>query len=295
MSHQLIYFFLFVAGTAFGSFLNVLILRYDSVHDTILKNANGRSMCPHCHKILNWYELIPIISFFIQHGKCRSCGKKLSVQYPIVEFLVGLIFILVFWRLYSVYDTSLFPYLMMVIWSGVLMSLLVMSVIDFRERLIPDGINLFIVLSGFFVILLGYLYPESASLDIGQRSLLGNYALIFHGSTNFPWNHLIGAIFGIILFGGLFLLSKGRGMGMGDVKLAGALGFFIGWPDAFIALISSFIIGAIFSLILIGLKRKTMKDFIPFGPFMAFGVVLIYLFGHELMRSYFDFFGLLNF
>ncbi len=172
---------------------------------------------------------------------------------------------------------------------------MVMSAIDFRERLIPDGVSIFIVLSGFFVILSKYFYPESISIDMGQWSLLGNYALIFPGGTNFPWSHLFGALFGIILFGGLFLLSRGRGMGMGDVKLAGALGFFIGWPDAALALISSFIIGALFSIVLIVLKRKTMKDFIPFGPFMALGVVLIFLFGHELTQSYFNFFGLLNF
>lgn len=291
----LIYFFLFVAGTALGSFLNVLILRYDPVSDTILRNATGRSRCPHCHKILNWYELIPIFSFIMQKGKCRSCGVKLTIQYPLVEFFGGLVLILVFSRFYSIYDTSLLPYLMMLIWSGVIFSLLVMSVIDFREKLIPDGINIFIFFSGFLVIVSEYFYRGSISLEIGQRSLLGNYALIFPGGTNFPWNHLFGALFGIILFGGLFLLSRGRGMGLGDVKLAGALGFFMGWPDAALALISSFIIGALFSLVLIGLKRKTMKDFIPFGPFMALGVILIYLFGNELMRGYFDFFGLLNF
>ncbi len=105
----LIYLFLFIAGTVFGSFLNVLILRYDSVHDTILKNAKGRSRCPHCSKVLNWYELTPIFSFLIQRGKCRSCGVKLTLQYPLVELLGGLVFILVFWRFYSIYDASLFP------------------------------------------------------------------------------------------------------------------------------------------------------------------------------------------
>lgn len=179
--YPLIYLFLFVAGTALGSFLNVLILRYDSIHDTILRNANGRSRCPHCRKILDWYELIPICSFLIQRGKCRSCGVKLTLQYPLIEFLGGLIFILVFWRFYSIYDTSLLPYLMMVIWSGVLFSLLLMSVIDFRERLIPDGVNIFIVLSGFLVIISEYFYRGSISLDTGQQSLLGNYALIFPG------------------------------------------------------------------------------------------------------------------
>lgn len=291
----LIYPFLFVAGTALGSFLNVLILRYDPVSDTILRNATGRSKCPHCHKILNWYELIPIFSFLVQRGKCRSCAAKLTIQYPLVEFLGGLVLILVFSRFYSIHDTSLLPYLMMLIWSGVIFSLLIMSVIDFREKLIPDGINIFIFLSGFLVIIVEYFYRGSIFLEMGQRSLLGNYALIFPGGTNFPWNHFFGALFGIILFGGLFLLSRGRGMGLGDVKLAGALGFFMGWPDAALALVSSFIIGALFSLILIGLKRKTMKDFIPFGPFMALGVILIYLFGHELLRGYFDFFGSLNF
>ena len=291
----LIYFFLFIAGTSFGSFLNVLILRYDSVHDAILKNAMGRSRCPHCRKTLNWYELIPIFSFLIQRGKCRSCGVKLTIQYPLVEFLGGLIFILVFFKFYSIYDISLLPYLMMIIWSGVLFSLLVMSVIDFRERLIPDGVNIFIVISGLLLITAQYFYPASISSEVGGWSLLGNYALIFPGSTNLPWNHLSVALFGLVLFGGLFLLSRGRGIGLGDVKLAGAIGFFMGYPDAALALVSSFIIGALFSLVLIGLRLKTMKDFIPFGPFMALATVLIYLFGHELMRGYFDFFGLLNF
>lgn len=288
-----------MAGTAVGSFLNVVSLRFNPEERGLFKRIYGRSHCPHCGKELKWYELIPLFSFLIQLGKCRSCGHKLTFQYPIVELLSGLIFVFVIYNLLPGHPLWPIPYVAMTLWTLVFLALLLMSVIDFHHRIIPDSINIFIAVLG--VVLLGYKYfsglsagkADSLVQGISGGSFLKSYALMFPLGGSFPINILIGVIFGIAFLGALFVISGGRGMGFGDVKLAAALGLFIGWPDIALALILAFITGAALSLLLIFLKRKTIKDYVPFGPFIALGVVLVFLFGYQILYLYFQFFDLL--
>jgi len=288
----LIYFILFMAGTAVGSFLNVVSLRFNPEEGGLFKRIYGRSHCPHCGRVLKWYELIPLFSFLIQLGKCRSCGYKLTLQYPIVELLGGLIFVSVVYNLLPVHPLSPIPYVEMTLWISVFLALLLMSVIDFHHRIIPDSINVFIAVLG--IILLGYKYfSGSIARDIGGGSFIKSYALMFPFGGSFPVNILIGVIFGVAFLGTLFVISRGRGMGFGDVKLAAALGLFIGWPDIALALALAFITGAAVSLILIFLKRKTIKDYVPFGPFIALGVILVFFYGYQILYLYFHFFNLI--
>jgi len=298
------YLFLFILGTAVGSFLNVVILRYDPDYN-LLKNINGRSHCNKCGKTLSWYELIPLLSYLIQLGRCRSCGVKLSVQYPIVEFLGGAIFTLVPYVLLPIGMPV--QYVTVGLWILVFVSLLILSVIDFRLWLIPDEISIFIAIlgithtflisqEGMFGSLASGLYHSllggSHSQVIG--SFLGTESMILWITHNVWLNALAGSLFGLFLFGALYFGSKGRAMGFGDVKLSAAAGLLLGFPDMILATMLAFIIGAIWGVILIILhKKKGVKDAIPFGPFIAIGVTLTFFFGYDIVSGYFKFFSLL--
>lgn len=282
---------LFLLGSAAGSFINVLSLRYKEGNKIFSRDIFfGRSLCPHCGKILSWYELIPFISFIIQRGHCRSCGFSLSWQYPIVEFLGGLILTALPLRFYEYFGISrlamvnqplIWYYLILVVWILAAYGLLLMSAIDFRLGVIPDQINLFLVLLG------GVLISGDS-----QFSFFRKYSILFGFQNNALLNHLLAAGLGLSFFGLVILLSRGRGMGVGDLKLAGALGLLMGWPDAIFAFLFSFLIGAIWSLGLIIAKKKSLKSAVPFGPFMAIGVLVAIFFGEKILDGYFS---LINF
>lgn len=285
----LVYGILFVMGLAVGSFLNVVSLRF-KIDRKLFEDIYGRSRCPHCGKELQWYELIPLLSFVFQLGKCRSCGSKLTIQYPLVELLSGLIFVMVPYSLYPSHPFIQVPYILIGVWIFALLALLLMSIIDFYHRIIPDSINVFIIVLGFVVVLYGYLTSFDFFGDIGNGSFLGNYTLLFPLGGAGLISYLIGIIFGALFLGALYVISLGRGMGFGDVKLAAALGLLIGWPDIALALMLAFVIGATLSLMLMAFKKKTMKDSLPFGPFIALGVVIVFFFGQEIIHLYFKFF-----
>ena len=287
-----VYFLLLAFGSAFGSFLNVVSLRFNPDEGGLLKDIYGRSHCPHCGRTLRWYELIPLVSFFIQLGKCRSCSAELTLQYPIVELLSGAIFVLVPYNLLPAHPLLPAPYFFIFTWILVLLALLLMSIIDFHHRIIPDSINVFIAVIGLIFIVYKY-FSGFQVKEISGGSFLGSYSLLFPFGGQFPLHHLIGLVFGFLFLGTLFVISGGRGMGFGDVKLAAALGLFMGWPDVGLALLLAFITGAILSLVLIFLRRKTIKDYVPFGPFIALGATLVFFFGHQILYLYFQFFDTL--
>ncbi len=284
-------FFLFVFGAAIGSFLNVVILRHDTRKFLLGKSLLGRSHCPHCRKTLSPAELIPIVSFIIQRGRCRTCRTRLSLQYPIVEILGGLIFFFVPPQIKTFYF-ALSPFELVALsalWVLVFLSLLVVFFIDLRLSIIPDEANLFLGLLGISIIALGrnYFGPTTGSF-------LGGYSLIFGLRTSMGiWlNHFLAAAVAAALFALIIFATRGRGMGMGDLKLAIPLGLIFGWPDIILVLGLSFIIGSIFGLGGVALRRKNLKSSIPFGPFLAAASALVFFFGETLVGSYFK---LLNF
>lgn len=248
----LLYFFVFVFGTIIGSFLNVVIARYGE------ESLLGRSHCPSCGKTLTPLELIPIVSFLFLKGKCQNCRVPISFQYPIVEFLSGALFL----SLYTIYGFSFAFIFYSVIWS----ILLVITVYDFKHTIIPD--------------LLVFLFIFLSLGDIAWGVFIGGFS-----------GYLPYLIAGPIFFTPFFLLwflSKGEWMGLGDGKLALGIGFFLGLAGGFDAIILSFWIGAVVSLLLIflqkihalsfGNKKITMKSEIPFGPFLVLGMALVFFF-----------------
>jgi len=270
-------FSLFFMGLIIGSFLNVVILRFEESRGFFHWPAlTGRSRCPHCRKILRWHELIPLVSFLSQKGRCRRCRKRLTVQYPLVEFLSGLIFLL------PIYFYSLSPdYLL---FSAILimaaLTLLTLSVVDLQRFVIPDQLNFF----------LGFL-GAAAVFAPRPESFLGPAARLA-GFFDAPLpNRLLGAAAGFALLGLIYFLSRGRAMGFGDVKLAAAIGLLLGWPDVFLALALSFVIGALFGIFWILTGRKKFKSAVPFGPFLAAGTMIVILFGRQLVGIYFNLFN----
>ena len=288
----LIYIGLFIFGLAIGSFLNVVAIRYKE-GGGLFANIYGRSRCMLCERTLRWYELIPLISFVVQRGRCRTCGEKISWQYPTVEFLAGLIFTLVPYKIISLYQPFYPAYLPIFIWVLAFLTLLLISAIDYRHQIIPDSLNIFMALLGVAMI-----FVHSSLGDFGLKngmiggSFLGSYALMFFVGNSQIVNALAGAAFGALFIGLIYLLTRGNGIGFGDVKLAAAAGLLIGWPDIALSLLLAFIVGAIVGGGLMLFKRKTIHDAVPFGPFIAVGITIVFFLGYDIVNAYFRLFSL---
>src|SRR3989338_4545824 len=250
----------FILGTIVGSFLNVVILRYN----TGVSFFSGRSFCPSCGKKLSWYELVPIVSFFVLRRKCAGCGSKISWQYPLVELATGLLFLS---TLYALHSTLFFDiyYLLSTIYYLLIWSILiVISVYDLRHKIIPD--------------LLVFLF---AGLSLV-------FLLLSTWKTRFQmWDFLAGPLFALP-FAALWFFSQGRWMGLGDAKLALGIGWFLGLIKGGSAIILGFWMGAIVGLALIGISKLSiakrfrsnygLKSEIPFGPFLILGTIIAFFF-----------------
>ena len=276
---------LFFFGASIGSFIGVLGSRYSEKKGFGLA-VRGRSKCIDCAKTLKWYELVPLLSFLAQGGKCRGCGRKLSWGYPAVEILTGLVFLFVPLTLGQGIPTLL--------WVLAFLTLILVSIIDLRLRIIPDKLVIFVAFLG--ALLFTY-YEITGEFGLVGGSVkgsgLGTHALIFWiGAPSVFLNYIAGVIFGLSVFGAIYFLSRGRAMGFGDVKLAGALGSLMGWPDIALVVVLSFITGAIWGTALIIQKKKSMKDSLPFGPFIVLGAVLVFFFGGDILNGYFSIFGI---
>ena len=258
----MLYVLIFALGLALGSFLNVVICRLETDESIFF----SRSKCPHCGKALKWYELIPFLSFIIQFGKCRSCGKKISWQYPSVEISTGFIFLLIFNFQFLNLNFENLKFLNLVYLLIIISSLLVIFVYDLKYYIIPDKIVFPAI--GISVI---YLIFNSFFVD--------SYALFI--------NNLFSAIgaSGFFLF--LVLITKGKGMGLGDVKLAFLMGLVLGWPGVFLAIFMAVMVGAVFGLFLMLIGRKKIKSQIPFGPFLSGATIFFIIFG-DFVIDYFN-------
>jgi len=263
---EFIYVLGFVYGCVIGSFLNVVIDRLPN-NESIIK---GRSYCDHCHKKLTWFELIPIISFIIQEGKCRVCHQQLSVQYPIIELLTGLI---TFGFIFLNQSDHVVTWLTINIAQLVLIySLIVISIIDLKLMIIPDEIILFLLIVGVIQLITRFI-------------VTGPSVILFQGMI-IP--SLLSAIVLALFFGFLILITKGNGMGGGDFKLSIILGLFLGY-SSFIAIYLAFMIGGLFALILLILRKTKFGKQIPFGPFLALGSVIVICFQQQIVQFYLTF------
>jgi len=241
--------FVFLFGLCIGSFLNVFILRYNTGQSII----SGSSRCFSCGKRLKWYELIPVLSFLFQKGRCRRCKSKISWQYPIIEILTGIIFLLIF--LFNYGQIPIFK----IFYFWIIFSLLIIiSIYDLRHQIIPDNLVYAFDILAFLNLFWGY------KLEIGNWNFLSGL--------------LTGAIF-FIFFGLMWLISNGQWMGLGDAKLSLGIGWLLGIKEGIVALLLSFWIGGLVGIFLLFFlkKRYNLKSSVPFGPFLALGTIISFL------------------
>ena len=243
-------------GLLIGSFLNVCIYRIPREESIAFPSSH----CPNCNTKLKWYDNIPVVSYLALIGKCRYCGEEISPQYPIVELLNAIIYLIIF----SHFGFSLELFFYAIIFS----ILIIITVIDLQHMIIPDILIVFI-------------------LGITIIYKLVSYLLY----SNLP--ELLNSIGGLVLSASLFIIiiivSRG-GMGGGDVTLIGALGFILGIKNIFLTIFLSFILGAIISIFLLITKIKGKKDPIPFGPFIILGFTITVFWGTKLIDWYVNMF-----
>ncbi|OGY58739.1 MAG: hypothetical protein A3F24_02990 [Candidatus Colwellbacteria bacterium RIFCSPHIGHO2_12_FULL_44_17] len=282
----IINYLLLILGLLMGSFLNVVGLRFRYESGVLhFKNLNGRSHCPRCKSTLKWYELVPVVSFLIQRGRCKHCKNSISIQYPLVEIVSGLIFFYV--PLVLLGSGNMFEIIHTAIWVLVFLTFIVLAVIDYRQYLIPNSLNIWLALLG-----IGDVVAKNAMGNFGtfEGSALGHYAALFGLRDNIWINHGAAALIGGVFLGLVFLITRGRAMGLGDVKLAFALGLLMGYPDGIVALMLAFIVGALVSGGLLLIRKKKIKEYVPFGPFIVLGATIVFFFGEKLLYLYFKIF-----
>ena len=247
------YFLIFIFGLIIGSFLNVVICRLKTKESIFFT----RSKCPKCGVVLKWYDLIPVLSFLIQKGKCSYCRGKISLQYPIVEIITGLLFLQIFnFKFLILNEFLILNYLNLFYYFLIISFLIIIFVYDLRHYIIPDKIV-------FPAIIIAVIF--------NLQFLIFNQFLIFKFS-------ILSALGAGLFFLSIVLLTKGKGMGLGDVKLAFLMGLILGWPSILIALLISFFPGSIIGICLILFGKKGLKSQIPFGPFLSGATIVVMLF-----------------
>ncbi len=257
----MIYFLLFCIGLLVGSFLNCFIYRFE-----VGEKPEGRSYCPKCKHQLSYKDLIPVFSYIFLLGKCRYCGKKISIQYPLVELFTGVLFVFVGLKeleVFSFMEIITFFYLLIVVFF-----LVFIFVYDLRHFIIPDFTNFSLIFISFVYLVFYSFYNQDLQILLyGIYSAIGVFAFFF----------------------ALWYFTSGKGMGFGDVKFVIFMGLFLGFPAIITGLFVSFILGAIIGITLIIIKKKKPKSQIPFGPFLIIGTLLAYFYGAEIMTAYLNY------
>lgn len=259
------YLLMFCFGILIGSFLNVVIFR-------LKENKNfvkGRSYCPKCKHKLSWDDNIPLLSFILLRGKCRYCGKSISSQYPLVELATGLLFLIAYIEWYKISNfipshtmglefqvSNLGLLLTYFIFTSIL---IIIFIYDLRWYLILDKISIPAIIISFLLNLL--LGKEIFSLLLASSAVGGFFLL-------------------------QFLVSKGKWIGGGDIRMGFLMGMMLGWPNAIVALFISYILGSVSGLLLIAIGKKKMQSQVPFGTFLAIGTYISMLWGHEILIWY---------
>lgn len=241
-----------ILGVCVGSFLNVVIDRIPAG-----KGLGGRSKADCCGRTLGVLDLVPVLSFLLGRGRCRYCGRKISFYYPLVEALTGILTVLAF--LY-------FPLPYSVFYAVNFYFLIIFFFTDLKYGVVLVSIFLF----NLIFLILSYAYLHFAHL-------LNPYFLLLTSVTAF------GAALFIIL---LILITRGRGMGVGDVLLAFLFSLMVGFPASFVMIFLSFIFGGFLSAVLLILRRKRFGQTVPFGPFLAGAAVFSIFYGRTVFDWY---------
>ena len=255
--HLVFALFALAAGMAVGSFLNVCICRMPKDESVV----SPPSHCPRCDYRIRWYDNIPLLSYLLLRGKCRGCGIHISLQYPLVELLNGLLTLALFLRFGPTPE--------FLIYFLFCSSLVVITFIDLEHQIIPDEISLSGIVAGFVC------------------------------SFFLPGHSWLGSLLGILLGGGLLLLvaygyhrlTGKEGMGGGDIKLLAMMGAFLGWEAILFIIFTASLVGSVVGVTLMQIQKKDSKLAIPFGPYLAFGAVLFIFYGRQIIQWYLAFGG----
>lgn len=280
----------FVLGASVGSFINAWTYRLRHMLPVI----KDRSICPACKTQIKSRDLIPLLSFFKLGGKCRSCGQKISLQYPAVELVTGLLFAGSFLQYYGsgfVFPTLLnsFSFLSQLYFITILMALLLY---DLKHMELPDKVVLPGLVSAFIIsvvkIALGVLEFRDNTLRLPfGKGLMSDANFVLGHVWEIASPLVYGALAGLVLaaiFYVIVLLSRERAMGGGDIKLALFLGLILPWPYLVPAMYIGFILGAVVGVALVIVNRKKMRQLIPLAPFLVVGTISAIFFGNELFR-----------
>lgn len=243
----ILYCIIFLFGIVIGSFLNVCIFRIPKKEDIVKTSSH----CMSCGYHLKWYDMIPVFSFLALRGKCRKCGAKLSVQYPLIEAANGILYVCIVWTGGLSVDSLLYCLLAS--------ALLVLSVIDFRTYEIPFGINLFILALG-----------------------------LVRAATDFSniLTYLAGLLSVSIVLAILYYATGGKAIGGGDVKLMAACGLLLGWKLIILAFLLGCVLGAVIHVI--RMKVSGEGRVLAMGPYLSMGVLIAALWGERMIEWYFS-------
>ena len=244
------YIIIFLYGIVIGSFLNVCIYRLPKKENI----AKVRSHCMNCGYQLKWYDLVPLFSYLFLRGRCRNCKEKISIQYPIIEALNGVLYCIIF----AEYGFSIETLLYALLFSA----LITLSVIDFRTYEIPLGINLFILALGLVRVVTDY--TNWLGYAIGLFSVSGFLYIIY-------------------------VATKGRGIGGGDIKLMGVCGLLLGWKLVILGFVLGCIIGSVVHII--RMKVSGEGHVLAMGPYLAAGVMISVLYGNQIINWYLSYLG----
>lgn len=249
---MLLLLFISLLGLVIGSFLSALTYRIPRGESFV----GGRSKCDRCGKKIKWFDNIPLLSYLLLGGECRDCGKEISIRYPLIELSTATIFLSVFLyvkgqALYSGNGLLLLAYYLLIT-----IILIAIFIIDLEMQIIPDGLVFILIILSFSWLL----FSSNNAL----------YSYLFSASAS--------ALFLLLIN----LITKGRGMGLGDVKLAFFGGLFFGYPLSITWLFLSFIIGAILGLILVAFRKTRFGKRIAFGPFLVGSFFLTLLWGDKI-------------
>lgn len=269
MMLTLTFLLLFILGAAFGSFLSVLVYRLHAEEKPLV---GGRSHCTDCKTTLKPFDLVPLISYLTLRGRCRYCSKDISYMYPLMEVITGTVFVLLFLKFPFLASASLqFSvnllglYLLHAFYACILVFTFFF---DLKYRVVADQVLLPAILIGLIATIASPLTPSLVS------------ALIASGIA-------------LVFFGLQILISQGKWVGSGDVRVGIFMGVILGWELLLVALFLSYIIGSIFSLIIVARQKKIFGISIPFAPFLVTGTFLAMFSGHKILQWYLNGFGLL--
>ncbi len=285
----------FIFGLFLGSLLNNIALRLEAEEDFIF----SRSKCPNCLKQLRWFELIPIVSFLVQKGRCRDCDQKISWRYPLVEILTGVWVSLLAFSIIDISGRNFFNGGFLIWFSSIyylifLSIIFVLALFDFKttyidERFIWFGVIVWLIFQFAPFLLAGHL-PGFIKQTFENLNFTGRFNYLFPPTLRLT-DQLFRAYVFSIIFVFVFLATLGRGMGLGDAKVIFLMGLFLNWGDLAMALFLSFLFGSIYGLVRLMAKKKFFQE-VPFVPFLFLGIIITMFGGGWLSKFYFNWLSL---